>query len=434
MAPHYKKKQSFREQLAQTEWSVVTLTVLGPAFLIAGALMVLYALHDPHTAVFKQYKEAVEYWETVGFFDFQDDFPHGQVHLLLNHSYIALADLAPGMEPPRPFRLNLNISNNPANLDGFSADLAQYTANMWFNGSLPIWPTWNGHSDMLPTQNLTITPFLGDKLTHFTYPAYYCSNVKEPVACRDATPVPHSPPPPHPQAPPSPPVPPAPPDRPARPPSPPPPPRPKPPPPAVTASARKLMSSSGKQCAMYYREMKFLTSVGMIVAPPGALLQYGVNQTHWHYVPDECASQYSTVRHQISQEDFDNDVLVQDGAWCFRWQYYFSPPANPPPLSVRSYNDPYVVAGQLTNCTFQFPPTSRHIANVGIGLIVPGMVMSVLAYFCLAGACSPVHITAADFGAGAQTPLTGGAARGARYGSTIAVELAAQRAADKRVM
>ena len=61
--------------------------------------------------------------------------------------------------------------------------------------------------------------------------------------------------------------------------------------------------------------------------------------------------------------------------------------------------------------------------------------MTVLAYFCAAGACSPISISASDFGKGAQTPLTGGvSAGGARYGSTTAVELAAQRAADKRVL
>ena len=45
---------------------------------------------------------------------------------------------------------------------------------------------------------------------------------------------------------------------------------------------------------------------------------------------------------------------------------------------MRSIQDPYSVAGNLTNCTFVFPATPKHIANLGIAVIVPGMIITVL--------------------------------------------------------
>ena len=180
----------------------------------------------------------------------------------------------------------------------------------------------------------------------------------------------------------------------------------------------------------------------MIVGPPASLANCAavgncaeiVNSTHWHYLADPCGSSYTTQRQQISAEEYDYDTRIASGAWCRVWPDYFTPPDSAI-VTVRSVQDPYAVAGSLTNCSFSFPPTAKHVANWGIACIVPGMVISVLAYFCMAGACAMPALSADDFGTGAFTPLTGGTKNGgARYGSTQAVELAAQRAADKRVL
>lgn len=99
------------------------------------------------------------------------------------------------------------------------------------------------------------------------FSSYTCQDVKEPVHCHKATPVPMSPPPPAPYHPPVPPAPPAPPTHPDRPPL------------ALTEGRRrKLQSSGSRKCAMYYRQINFITEVGVLAFPPNKLIK---NVTHW---------------------------------------------------------------------------------------------------------------------------------------------------------
>jgi hypothetical protein len=65
---------------------------------------------------------------------FAADWSKGGVHLLLNHSYIDVADLPSGFIAPRPSRIWLNVSDAATSLRGRHAlDQAQYTQQQWFN-------------------------------------------------------------------------------------------------------------------------------------------------------------------------------------------------------------------------------------------------------------------------------------------------------------
>lgn len=55
-----------------------------------------------------------------------------QVHLLLNHTYVPLNELAPGLQPPKPTRIWLNVTAAAVPLLGRHVnDQAQYTQQQW---------------------------------------------------------------------------------------------------------------------------------------------------------------------------------------------------------------------------------------------------------------------------------------------------------------
>lgn len=150
------------------------------------------------------------------------------------------------------------------------------------------------------------------------------------------------------------------------------------------------------------------------------------------YVIDPCGQKYTEFKQQITEEEYVADTGLDYAPWCHSWPNYFTGP-NGATVTVRSTQDPYAVAGSLTNCTFKFSSTPKHLTTLGIGLMIPGMVMSMLAYFCLAGACSMSDFGLGDFGGEATAPLTGGR-KGAAYGATGGSVELGKRMLDQRVM
>jgi len=199
---------------------------------------------------------------------------------------------------------------------------------------------------------------------------------------------------------------------------------------AITCSdAVHMVRCGSQQCPQYVRQMRFLMSAGLVVSPPSLLLP---NKTHWKYDVDSCAQSYDTQEVEIDEPTYHSDVMQGDDdsmSWCANYSSLFTRPLVPAVITLRSSGDPFYVAGQVTNCSYMLPRPPLAIFERGFGLLLPGVVVTTLAYFLLAGVC--------DLGLGKPRPgdaapllrgRTVGAAPGA-YGTTTALELTAGRRA-----
>jgi len=183
------------------------------------------------------------------------------------------------------------------------------------------------------------------------------------------------------------------------------------------AGGRRLQGEA--QCTQYLREMRFLQTAALLVTPPSLTLP---NKTRWHYSVDPCGNAWSVVSTPVDEATWHEDTLQGgDLLWCYNWTAVFAPPRTAATISVRSAADPFVVAGLYTGCSLEMPPTQRSLFEQGLGLLLPGLVVSTVAYFFLAGVC--------DF------PFGGGAAQQQRapllqhgapqpYGAAAGVEMA----------
>jgi hypothetical protein len=186
-------------------------------------------------------------------------------------------------------------------------------------------------------------------------------------------------------------------------------------------------------CTQYLREMHFLKSAALLVTPPSVLLP---NKTRWVYDVNPCGNSFTTVSTPVSEAQYHTDVMQGGNAvWCYNWTAVFSPPKQPVFLSLRASGDPYTVAGLATNCSMVMPRTPHSYMDEGLGFLIPGVVLSTVAYFFLAGVCGDVSalLGGGARGGDASAPLLRGRAVGAGpeegtpYGTGTAVELTAGR-------
>jgi hypothetical protein len=218
-----------------------------------------------------------------------------------------------------------------------------------------------------------------------------------------------------------------------------------PPPPAAAAAAgaapagaagRRLQGA--KMCTQYLREIHFLKSAALMVVPPPITLP---NKTRWKYEVNPCGNEFTTMTSPVDEPTWHMDVMQGgDALWCYNWTALFDPPSQPATLTLRSVADPYVAAGLATNCSFIMPRTPASYLDQGLGFLIPGVVVSTVAYFFLAGVC---ELSALGIG-GPNKPPAGSApllrARaaaaagdappgGPAYGTATAVELTTGRRA-----
>lgn len=73
--------------------------------------------------------------------------------------------------------------------------------------------------------------------------------------------------------------------------------------------------------------------------------------------------------HTVTEEEYEADTGLDYAPWCHSWTDYFTGPDGAT-VTVRSVQDPYAVAGNLTNCTYNFPSTPRHLTTMGIGMML----------------------------------------------------------------
>ena len=85
---------------------------------------------------------------------------------------------------------------------------------------------------------------------------------------------------------------------------------------------------------------------------------------------EPCGESYTTVRLPITATQYATDE--EDGfTWCHMWTDYMPPPMVPTCTAyLRDANDPAVLAGGMTNCTFTFDSSSEQFANMGFFFLI----------------------------------------------------------------
>lgn len=193
----------------------------------------------------------------------------------------------------------------------------------------------------------------------------------------------------------------------------------------LAQSSAAAAASGGPMCTVYYREVSFLSMLTLAATPPDSCGGGYCANTTWSYAPaPACSTLYTPVTLPIDAATYAADMA--DGfAWCSEWPSMFTPVHAG--VSVRSIDDPYLAGGALTDCTYVFKQAGAAYANVGFFFIIPGMAVSLVAFFCLEGMCTPRSVGAFGGGSeeeeGGQAPLGWHAAPS--YGAaTPSVELA----------
>jgi hypothetical protein len=195
-------------------------------------------------------------------------------------------------------------------------------------------------------------------------------------------------------------------------------------------SARKLLQTASSapaaaMCTVYYRQMSFLSLLSLTATPPSSCGGGYCENTTWVYTEaPSCGTTYESVRLPIDAQTYAADV-VTGSAWCEDWTSLFTMPRVG--VTLRSAADPYVEAGALTNCSYEFKSAGEEYANAGFFFIIPGMAVSLVAFFCLEGMCSPRSFAGAFGGVGGGSAAGGAAAVAQR--AAVAAQQAAAAAA-----
>ena len=192
---------------------------------------------------------------------------------------------------------------------------------------------------------------------------------------------------------------------------------------ALGPGARRhlLQGGGGAMCTVYYRQVNFLTMLTLAASPPVSCGGGYCENTTWSFAEaPSCGAVYTPVTVPIDASTYEADVA--DGfAWCSDWPSMFNPVHAG--VSLRSIDDPYLTGGALTNCTYILKAAGQAFGNAGFFFIIPGMAVSLVAFFCLEGMCTP-RALAGVFGTpggdddlpSSRAPLSAGYGAGPQYG------------------
>jgi hypothetical protein len=111
----------------------------------------------------------------------------------------------------------------------------------------------------------------------------------------------------------------------------------------------------------------------------------------WALQQEPCATEYVTATVPVSVHVFDADMYPGDDpegfvpmAWCQAWPLHVDTPPKQPTVVVRGAGDPYLVAGEVTECTWDFarPVASdnqgERLALAATGAVAAGLVATAL--------------------------------------------------------
>lgn len=136
------------------------------------------------------------------------------------------------------------------------------------------------------------------------------------------------------------------------------------------ASAAAPASSNG-MCTLYYRQMQFLTELVMIATEPETCGGGYCDNNTWAYtLAPTCSESYTTINVPITAAQYSEDT-TDGAAWCTEW--WTVVPSYQVPSStmyLRSSTDPYLLAGEMTNCSYAFDQAGEEYANMGFFFLV----------------------------------------------------------------
>lgn len=155
----------------------------------------------------------------------------------------------------------------------------------------------------------------------------------------------------------------------------------------ATGPGRRHLAQSGAMCTVYYRQISFLSMLTIAASPPASCGGGYCENTTWSYAEaPACGAVYTPVTLAIDAATYQADVA--DGfAWCSEWPSMVTPVHAG--IAVRSIDDPYLTGGALTNCSYVLKQASQAFGNAGFFFIIPGMAVSLVAFFCIEGMCTP---------------------------------------------
>ncbi len=173
------------------------------------------------------------------------------------------------------------------------------------------------------------------------------------------------------------------------------------------SSGRRHLQAASKKCTTYTRTLSVLTAVTLVPTLPDGCTPGACTPTD--LASDQCSAVYTPVYSQSRASlrracDCRAELLPDARARPYtvpQAQYqagqtacdYLAPmsiPAVPsgssgPAIWVRSGSDPYIVAGKLTACSWDFGPTAKSYAVGGGVLMVVGCIVT-------AGICTGIYI------------------------------------------
>jgi len=141
-----------------------------------------------------------------------------------------------------------------------------------------------------------------------------------------------------------------------------------------------------RQCMGYFRQVEFLSGVTLVAAPSEVNATAG-----WALAQAPCGATYATATLPVSAAQFQQDMAAAAPggtlAWCAAWPSLFDAPVAQPTLTVRGAGDPFLSAGELTDCTYDFAGPASAGAPRGSGLTL-SLVAVGLAVLAAAAICS----------------------------------------------
>jgi len=304
------------------------LFLIGPTTIILGVLLMSDAIGNPPGKRASSYNADVRAWESTGYPSFAAAWPPSSFSVNVTAGGL---DRAP--VPLLSFDMELRTDVvTPHNNNGETA----YSNGLWYSGSLDLWTAGWPSTDQYYSLELPV-------VEPVNLEAFSCT---EEATSADGGPC------------------------------------------AAPVSAGRRLASRAPACAHYYRQIQFSSSMLLLAQPPTE------RNPNWTVTATNkvCGQEYSVVRVSVTEAEYSADVATMPWpgappAWCGVWGTLTDERPNATAVSLRSADDPYVLAGTLTGCRYEFGLSKGTYRRWGLSyFVVPGALatlISLLTLLCL---------------------------------------------------
>jgi hypothetical protein len=156
----------------------------------------------------------------------------------------------------------------------------------------------------------------------------------------------------------------------------------------TTLAGGRRLASRLPQCTHFYRQIQFATGLVLVAQPPTE------RNPNWTVTNTKkvCGNTFQEVQLPVSEAVYTTDISTMPWpgappAWCGVWGTLTEERPNATAVTLRSEDDPFIVAGQVTDCSYEFGLNKRVYAHWGlVYLVLPGccaVVLSLLTLLCL---------------------------------------------------